>query len=1092
MEEQKNSGTFVEADDDIWYRIDDYDRRPPFFVALAGDSDLWAFVSTAGSLTAGRKDRNGAFFPYETVDKIHLRWEHTGPRTWIRHGTASMQLWEPFAQRHDVPTGTRSVWKNLSSTRLRFREEHPDGCLAFQYEWSFAAGLGLVRTARIEAARGPVDVEILDGLLNLLPPGISYDQSVTLSSLTDAYKWNETVAGGRLGLFTLYAQIWDRAEPKESFEALTAWHAGLPESARTLLSSNQVDRFCRSGVVEPELLTRGRRGAFLVNFAGTVGGDGLDWHLVVDGRCSQVDAFELCERLQAGGGSVQEIRAGLARNASGLDELLACADGFQSSGDLMAAAHHRSNVLFNIMRGGVFVDPGHFACADLLQFIRQRNRRLGTAMEALAANWGDRVERTVALAQARDACGSQGERLVREYLPLTFSRRHGDPSRPWNLFSVRVRDAAGQRVFNYEGNWRDIFQNWDGLLPSAPDYAGSMVSIFLCAMSPDGYNPYRISRSGLDWEVSEPDDPWSNIGYWGDHQVVYLLRLLEATQARYPGLLAADWDRAVFSFADIPYRLRPHAEQTAHPKSTIVFDAAADARVRARAATLGADGLLVCDEAGDPVLATLGEKLAIILLAKAGSLVPGGGLWLHTQRPEWNDANNALVGNGLSIVTLAHLRRLLVFIRDLPGAENPFAVSQATLRALQSFIGLLRATPAGAASDSGGRRAFLDAAGAILDPWRATAYQGAAGREPAQATGGLLVEFARELLPLVDSTLRSARRGDGLYHSYNLVDLSGARADVTHLYPMLEGQVAMLSSGLLSPADCTDLLRALYASALFAPDRNTFLLYPDRRLPHFFDRNRLDAAALSLPIVLELLAQHRTDLLQRQSNGIVRFSPQLSNRADLERVGIDLRERLEPLAVAYDRVLGHHEFTGRSGTMFAYEGLGCVYWHMIAKLLLAVQERVFDAYDSGAPELAQLCHYYRQVRDGLGYRKSAQSYGAFPADPYSHTPAEGGAQQPGMTGQVKEEILTRWGELGLRVREGRVHFDPVLLDESEFADGAVLTFTWARVPYAYRSGPRTVVRVLTDDGWQDCPDRTFDALLVRRVEAEIHFGPAGC
>ncbi len=46
------------------------------------------------------------------------------------------------------------------------------------------------------------------------------------------------MAGWRL--YTLYAQISDRAEPKESFQALTAWHAGLPQGARTLLSSRQV------------------------------------------------------------------------------------------------------------------------------------------------------------------------------------------------------------------------------------------------------------------------------------------------------------------------------------------------------------------------------------------------------------------------------------------------------------------------------------------------------------------------------------------------------------------------------------------------------------------------------------------------------------------------------------------------------------------------------------------------------------------------------------------------------------------------------------------------------------------------------------
>ena len=46
------------------------------------------------------------------------------------------------------------------------------------------------------------------------------------------------------------------------------------------------------------------------------------------------------------------------------------------------------------------------------------------------------------------------------------------------------------------------------------------------------------------------------------------------------------------------------------------------------------------------------EKLLVPLLAKLGNLVVDGGIWLNTQRPEWNDANNALVGNGLSMVTL--------------------------------------------------------------------------------------------------------------------------------------------------------------------------------------------------------------------------------------------------------------------------------------------------------------------------------------------------------------------------------------------------------------------------------------------------------
>jgi hypothetical protein len=1084
-------GAFVVEGDETWYRIEGYDLQPPFFMTLAGDSDLWAFISSAGSLTAGRRDEDGAFLPYETVDKIHDRWEHTGPRTWILvDGAAGLELWEPFAPRPGQPSGRRSLWKNLSGTRIRFREEHPEGHLAFQYEWFTAATLGLVRTARLQAIggaeAGPLAVKVLDGVLNLLPPGIGAKVSATMSCLADAYKWNEAAAGGRLGLFTLYAQIWDRAEPKESFEALAAWHAGVPAGTRTLLSARQVGRFCRSGEVETETLTRGRRGAFLVQFDAAVDTAGLEWHLVIDAPTSQVDAFELARRLAAGGGTPAEIVRARDANTAGLDELLARADGFQHSGDPMAAAHHRANVLFNIMRGGVFVDGTTFDRDDLLAFVQQRHRVLGAALADVASAWPARIERDVALQAARARGGAQAERLVLEYLPLTFSRRHGDPSRPWNRFSIRVRDASGRRVVNYQGNWRDIFQNWEALAASEPAYLGSMITAFLGAMSADGYNPYRIGRDGIDWEVVDHADPWSHIGYWGDHQIIYLLKLMEAAHTRDPGLLPALWDRALFSFADIPYRLKRHAEQTARPKHTIDFDEAAHRHAQERRQRLGADGLLMCDDAGLPVLATLGEKLAIILLAKAGSLLPGGGLWLHTQRPEWNDANNALVGNGLSVVTLAHLRRFLGFLATLPGAQHRFALPAATLRALQEFGAHVRSTPPSVVDDAAGRRAFLDGAGDILDGWRAAGYRGAAGRAMmTRAPAGLLTGLARDLLPLVDATLQRCRRDDGLFDSYNLVAFTHGRAEVARLYPMLEGQVALLSCGFLSLADAVALLEAMFTSPLFTPDRQSFLLYPDRALPGFLERNRLDAEALALPLVHRLLAAGRGDLLQQQSDGTVRFAPALSNRADLESAGADLGEALSPLVDAYERVLKHREFTGRSGTMFGYEGLGCIYWHMVAKLLLAVQERVFEATDLSAPELPALQRLYRRVRDGLGYRKSAAAFGAFPSDPYSHTPGDGGAQQPGMTGQVKEEILARWGELGLRVRDGWVHVQPVLLDEAEIPEGGELRFTWARVPYTYRRGPATRLRVLRAAGWEDCPQGRFDPAGVQAVDLEI-------
>ena len=63
------------------------------------------------------------------------------------------------------------------------------------------------------------------------------------------------------------------------------------------------------------------------------------------------------------------------------------------------------------------------------------------------------------------------KRLCLEYLPLKFSRRHGDPSRPWNKFSINTRsEVDGSKILDYQGNWRDIFQNWEALVHSYPEF----------------------------------------------------------------------------------------------------------------------------------------------------------------------------------------------------------------------------------------------------------------------------------------------------------------------------------------------------------------------------------------------------------------------------------------------------------------------------------------------------------------------------------------------------------------------------------------------------------------------------------------------
>ena len=55
-----------------------------------------------------------------------------------------------------------------------------------------------------------------------------------------------------------------------------------------------------------------------------------------------------------------------------------------------------------------------------------------------------------------------------------------------------------------------------------------------------------------------------------------------------------------------------------------------------------------------------------------------------------------------------------------------------------------------------------------------------------------------------------------------------------------------------------------------------------------------------------------------------------------------------------------------------------------------------------------------------------------------------------MTGQVKEEVLNRWGELGVDIENGQACFNPLILKKSEFFEDGTLRFTWCGTPIVYK------------------------------------------
>ncbi|MDX1592204.1 MAG: hypothetical protein R3283_09580, partial [Balneolaceae bacterium] len=122
-------------------------------------------------------------------------------------------------------------------------------------------------------------------------------------------------------------------------------------------------------------------------------------------------------------------------------------------------------------------------------------------------------------------------------------------------------------------------------------------------------------------------------------------------------------------------------------------------------------------------------------------------------------------------------------------------------------------------------------------------------------------------------------------------------------------------------------------------------------------------------------------------------------------------------------------------------------------------------------------------------------------------PFHRGAQQPGMTGQVKEDILVRLGELGVAIEDGKLLFKPSMLKRSEYLkekgsfkysdlrDGmkemdlepGMLSFTCCQVPVVYQSSDRDVLEVEYRDGQTD----QIEGHMLDKKTSELIFGRTG-
>jgi hypothetical protein len=1072
-EENKVSGQLLNINGEEYYQIRNYDSMAPFFMSLVSDSNHWMFISSTGGLSAGRINPGNALFPYYTDDKIQETADITGSKTIFRiRSNGETFLWEPFSDRYNgIYRTERNLYKSTTGNKILFEEKNLDLGLSFRYGWMNADRFGWIKKSILtNESKKAVEINLLDGLQNILPYGIALFMQNQFSTLLDGYKKCELIKEVDLGLFRLESIPVDKAEPSEALQVTTIWSYGL-EAPLHLMSSRQLDNFRKGRTVTEEKEGKGIKGAFFINTVLPLAkGEQKEWYFVAEVSQDSVKVNNLIHFLENNINIAGLLEENIAEGTRQLRSFVEDADGIQHTADRLITARHFSNVLFNVMRGGIFSEDYTIHKADLLRHIRHFNHRVwedhNKYISGLPAKVHyEKLEELIAVRGDEDLY-----RLYYEFLPLTFSRRHGDPSRPWNQFSIEVKDAGGNKILNYQGNWRDIFQNWEALSISFPLYVSSMIAKFVNASSADGYNPYRITRDGIDWEVPEPDNPWSNIGYWGDHQIIYLLRLMEVSHHFLPGRLSSWLNRKMFTYSRIPYRINSYNEIYKNPHDSVLFDRELHEEIAKHVAETGADAKLIPDPSGGVLKVNFTEKLLSPLLSKLSNFIPEAGIWMNTLRPEWNDANNALVGYGVSMVTLYYMRRFVHFLTGLFSSSpvNSFEISVE----IAEFLGCIRDALHMFSDDlqSGftdeRRKQLTDQLGMAGSLYRDQIYKRFSG-EKAELQKSDLIGFFNLVLKYIDQSIGINKRKDKMYNAYNLVTLKPGSIAISYLYEMLEGQVAVLSSGKLSAAEAAEILDVMRTSGLFRADQESYMLYPAKCLPPFLEKNNIPAEDVKKSLLLsELIRAGDTTVIAKDDKGKFHFNGTFRNADNLKQALLALKrnsgyafsdEEIQHVLDLFVNLFNHKYFTGRSGTFYKYEGLGSIYWHMVAKLLVAIGENIALARSDGTSSetIQKLMRHYDDVKWGMGTHKSPDQYGACPFEPYSHTPSMAGVQQPGMTGQVKEDIISRFFELGLSVEQGQITLRPEVLKESEFIQTSNyaafphLAYTFCRVSIVY-------------------------------------------
>ena len=166
-DERKVEGKQIKIENENFYKISNVDKMRPFFMSIVSNSNHWMFISSTGSLSAGRKNSEFALFPYYTDDKITESSETTGSKTILIVKIAEKKyLWEPFSNNYSgIYNISRNIYKNTIGNKVIFEEINHDLNIEFSYQWNSSDKYGFIKKSFIKNnSKNNVIINILDGI----------------------------------------------------------------------------------------------------------------------------------------------------------------------------------------------------------------------------------------------------------------------------------------------------------------------------------------------------------------------------------------------------------------------------------------------------------------------------------------------------------------------------------------------------------------------------------------------------------------------------------------------------------------------------------------------------------------------------------------------------------------------------------------------------------------------------------------------------------------------------------------------------------------------------------------------------------------